>query len=300
MYNGVVNVYKEQGFTSFDVVAKMRGIFGQKKIGHTGTLDPMAEGVLPVCLGKASKLSELILTKEKEYDGVLRLGIRTDTDDVTGVILEEASPECSEEDIISCFEGFKGKQMQIPPIYSAIKKNGKKLYEYAREGKAIIPDPREIEIYELSIYSIEMPLVRFHVRCSKGTYIRSLCRDIGEKLGCHGTMQALVRTRTVGFSVEDSVKLSRMSELKEEGRLEKIIMPIDTLLGNVPKADVKKDGEKLLINGNKLSPYMLSGENSSEELMKADYIRVYMNDEITALYRYDNEADCFRCFKYLG
>ncbi len=300
MYNGVVNVYKEQGFTSFDVVAKMRGIFRQKKIGHTGTLDPMAEGVLLVCLGKAAKLSELMLTKEKEYDGVLKLGVRTDTDDITGNVLETAEVSVSEDDIRSCIDSFVGKQLQVPPIYSAIKKDGKKLYEYARAGQEIIPDPREIEVYELRITEIALPTVSFHVKCSKGTYIRSLCRDIGEKLGCHGTMQGLVRTETCGFTADKALRLSELSQLKEEERLDEAVMPLDTLLGNVPAACANEPGEKLLINGNKLSSEMLSGYESMDKLMDSDYIRVYLNDEIKALYRYDKAAQCFKCFKYLG
>lgn len=300
MYNGVVNVYKEQGFTSFDVVAKMRGIFHQKKIGHTGTLDPMAEGVLLVCLGKAAKLSELMLTKEKEYDAVLLLGIRTDTDDVTGNVLEESEVSVSEAEVRDCIKSFIGKQLQVPPIYSAIKKDGKKLYEYARAGEEIIPDPREVEVYELEVTDVSLHAVSFHVKCSKGTYIRSLCRDIGEKLGCHGTMKGLVRIETCGFTSDKAVRLSDLQILKEEDRLETAVMPLDSLLGNVPKAEVKGQGEKLLINGNKLSEDMLSGYKDMDELINADYIRMYMKDEITALYRYDKEAGCFICFKYLG
>lgn len=300
MYNGVVNVYKEQGFTSFDVVAKMRGIFHQKKIGHTGTLDPMAEGVLLVCLGKAAKLSELMLTKEKEYDAVLLLGIRTDTDDVTGNVLEESEVSVSEAEVRDCIKSFLGKQLQVPPIYSAIKKDGKKLYEYARAGEEIIPDPREVEVYELEVTDVSLPAVSFHVKCSKGTYIRSLCRDIGEKLECHGTMKGLVRTETCGFTSDKAVRLSDLQLLKEEDRLETAVMPLDSLLGNVPKAEVKGQGEKLLINGNKLSEDMLSGYKDMDELINADYIRMYMKDEMTALYRYDKEAGCFKCFKYLG
>lgn len=300
MYNGVVNVYKEQGFTSFDVVAKMRGIFHQKKIGHTGTLDPMAEGVLLVCLGKAAKLSELMLTKEKEYDAVLLLGIRTDTDDVTGNVLEESEVSVSEAEVRDCIKSFIGKQLQVPPIYSAIKKDGKKLYEYARAGEEIIPDPREVEVYEIEVTDVSLPAVSFHVKCSKGTYIRSLCRDIGEKLGCHGTMKGLVRTETCGFTSDKAVRLSDLQILKEEDRLDTAVMPLDSLLGNVPKAEVKGQGEKLLINGNKLSEDMLSGYKDMDELINADYIRMYMKDEMTALYRYDKEAGCFKCFKYLG
>ena len=300
MYNGIVNVYKEQGFTSFDVVAKMRGIFGQKKIGHTGTLDPMAEGALIVCLGKATRLSEMITSFEKEYDATLRLGISTDTDDISGNILNEAEIQCTEDDVRHCIESFIGKQLQVPPIYSAIKKDGKKLYEYARRGIDIKPEAREIEIFDINIISIMLPRVKLHVRCSKGTYIRSICRDIGEKLGCFGTMEALLRTVNYGFKSEDGYRLSQLEEMKKEGRLGDVILPIDSLLENVPRADVIPGYEKLLINGNRLTGRMLKSGCDNAALEIADYIRVYLEDELAALYKYDSGIKAFRCFKYLG
>ena len=299
MYNGVVNVYKEKDFTSFDVVAKLRGVFGQKKIGHTGTLDPMAEGVLPIVLGTATKLSELITSENKEYDGVLRLGYKTDTDDITGKTIAEGKPFCFEQDIIGAFQGFKGKLMQVPPIYSAIKKDGKKLYEYAREGKEIELDPRPVEIFELEIQKIVMPDVYFHVKCSKGTYIRSLCRDIGDELGCYGTLADLRRTETCGFKMEDALKISDLEKLKAEGRLETAVLPMDSLLADIPKALIEEKGEVLLRNGNKLSEDMLSSSEDREVLHKAPYIRIYRGDALAALYNYNSGSDCYKCFKYL-
>ena len=299
MYNGVVNVYKEKDFTSFDVVAKLRGVFGQKKIGHTGTLDPMAEGVLPIVLGTATKLSELITSENKEYDGVLRLGYKTDTDDITGKTIAEGKPFCFEQDIIGAFQGFKGKLMQVPPIYSAIKKDGKKLYEYAREGKEIELDPRPVEIFELEIQKIVMPDVYFHVKCSKGTYIRSLCRDIGDELGCCGTLADLRRTETCGFKMEDALKISDLEKLKAEGRLETAVLPMDSLLADIPKAVIEEKGEVLLRNGNKLSEDMLSSSEDREVLHKAPYIRIYRGDALAALYNYNSGSDCYKCFKYL-
>ena len=187
MIHGIINVYKEKGFTSHDVVAKLRGIVGQKKIGHTGTLDPDATGVLPVCLGKATKLCDLLTDKNKTYEAVLLLGKTTDTQDITGEVLEEKSTEAlTEEKVREAIEGFIGDYEQIPPMYSALKVNGKKLYELAREGKVIERKARPVKILDIQILEIDLPKVRMEVSCSKGTYIRTLCHDIGDKLGCGG------------------------------------------------------------------------------------------------------------------
>ena len=194
MINGIINVYKERGYTSHDVVAKLRGILKQKKIGHTGTLDPEAQGVLPVCLGKGTKVCELLTDKQKEYRAVMRLGIETDTQDMTGTVLREAKVDCSEDEIRSCVEGFVGVQEQIPPMYSALKVNGKKLYELARQGIEVERKSRRITIEKITIERIDLPEVVMTVKCSKGTYIRTLCHDIGQSLGCGGCMSDLVRT----------------------------------------------------------------------------------------------------------
>ena len=200
MIHGIINVYKEKGFTSHDVVAKLRGIVGQKKIGHTGTLDPDATGVLPVCLGKATKLCDLLTDKNKTYEAVLLLGKTTDTQDITGEVLEEKSTEAlTEEKVREAIEGFIGDYEQIPPMYSALKVNGKKLYELAREGKVIERKARPVKILDIQILEIDFPKVRMEVSCSKGTYIRTLCHDIGEKLGCGGCMESLIRTRVSTF-----------------------------------------------------------------------------------------------------
>ena len=200
MIHGIINVYKEKGFTSHDVVAKLRGIVGQKKIGHTGTLDPDATGVLPVCLGKATKLCDLLTDKNKTYEAVLLLGKTTDTQDITGEVLEEKSTEAlTEEKVREAIEGFIGDYEQIPPMYSALKVNGKKLYELAREGKVIERKARPVKILDIQILEIDLPKVRMEVSCSKGTYIRTLCHDIGEKLGCGGCMESLIRTRVSTF-----------------------------------------------------------------------------------------------------
>lgn len=202
MIHGIINVYKEKGFTSHDVVAKLRGIVGQKKIGHTGTLDPDATGVLPVCLGKATKLCDLLTDKNKTYEAVLLLGKTTDTQDITGEVLEEKSTEAlTEEKVREAIEGFIGDYEQIPPMYSALKVNGKKLYELAREGKVIERKARPVKILDIQILEIDLPKVRMEVSCSKGTYIRTLCHDIGEKLGCGGCMESLIPYK--GVNVPD-------------------------------------------------------------------------------------------------
>ena len=196
MIHGIINVYKEKGFTSHDVVAKLRGIVGQKKIGHTGTLDPDATGVLPVCLGKATKLCDLLTDKDKTYEAIMLLGMTTDTQDITGRILEEKSTETLTADKVrEVIESFIGDYDQIPPMYSALKVNGKKLYELAREGKVVERKARPVKILDIRIIEMDLPRVRMEVSCSKGPYIRTLCHDIGEQLGCGGCMESLIRTR---------------------------------------------------------------------------------------------------------
>ena len=202
MLNGMLNIYKEAGYTSSDVVARLRGILHMRKIGHTGTLDPMAEGVLPVCLGNGTKLASLIEDRDKEYRAVMRLGVSTDTQDMTGAVLEEAGEEVlssiTPEKIKEACAGFVGGYDQIPPMYSAIKVNGKKLYELARAGKSVERKPRRIHIYELELERVDMPLVTMRVVCSKGTYIRTLCEDIGRQLGCPAAVK-LERVRAAQF-----------------------------------------------------------------------------------------------------
>ncbi|MBP7199034.1 MAG: tRNA pseudouridine(55) synthase TruB, partial [Acetatifactor sp.] len=188
--DGIINVYKEAGFTSHDVVAKLRGICRQKKIGHTGTLDPQATGVLPVCLGNATRACEMLTDRTKEYVAELLLGQITDTQDITGTVLEEREVAVSEAQVREVIAGFVGGYDQIPPMYSALKVNGKKLYELARAGKEVERQARHVDLPAIEILEIKFPVVKFRVECSKGTYIRSLCADIGEKLCCGGTMQS--------------------------------------------------------------------------------------------------------------
>ena len=266
MIHGIIIVYKEKGFTSHDVVAKLRGIVGQKKIGHTGTLDPDATGVLPVCLGKATKLCDLLTDKNKTYEAVLLLGKTTDTQDITGEVLEEKSTEAlTEEKVREAIEGFIGDYEQIPPMYSALKVNGKKLYELAREGKVIERKARPVKILDIQILEIDLPKVRMEVSCSKGTYIRTLCHDIGEKLGCGGCMESLIRTRVSTFRIEDAKTLDEIETLKQEGKLAELLVPIDAMFPFYPKITVKDDWKAFAKNGNPLDLKMLKEACGQDE-----------------------------------
>ena len=240
--SGVINIYKEAGYTSHDVVAKLRGILKQKKIGHTGTLDPQAQGVLPVCLGKGTKLCDLLADHDKEYEAVLRLGITTDTQDMEGTILKESSVQVSEEEVRTCILSFQGEQQQVPPMYSALKVNGKKLYELAREGKVVERKARPVTFHNIEVLWMELPKVKIRVQCSKGTYIRTLCNDIGEKLGCGGCMEELLRTRVERFGLTDAVKLDEVQKVMEEGNIERLILPVDRMFDQYPAAKTKVDG----------------------------------------------------------
>lgn len=273
--SGVINIYKEAGYTSHDVVAKLRGILKQKKIGHTGTLDPQAQGVLPVCLGKGTKLCDLLADHDKEYEAVLRLGITTDTQDMGGNVLQESSVQVSEEEVRTCILSFQGEQMQVPPMYSALKVNGKKLYELAREGKVVERKARPVTFHKIEVLWMELPKVKIRVQCSKGTYIRTLCNDIGEKLGCGGCMEELLRTRVERFALEDAVKLDEVQKAMEEGTVESLILPVDRIFDQYPTAKTTTQGDLLVHNGNRLFSELLQEEPEAE----SGYVRVYDSED---------------------
>ena len=233
MMDGVLNVRKEKGFTSHDVVAKLRGILHMKKIGHTGTLDPEAEGVLPVVLGKATRLVDMLTEKEKTYEALLHLGIETDTQDMTGTVLKELPVTVTEEDVKKQ-QKASGRTAADPAHVSALKVDGKKLYELAREGKTVERKPRTVYFREISILEMKLPLVRISVTCSKGTYIRTLCHDIGQKLGCGGCMEELLRTRSGQFALADSLTLDQIQTLTDQGEIEKHLIGIEEILGEHP------------------------------------------------------------------
>ncbi|MGN0388555.1 MAG: tRNA pseudouridine(55) synthase TruB [Suilimivivens sp.] len=276
MYHGMINVYKEKGFTSHDVVAKLRGICKQKKIGHTGTLDPDAVGVLPVCLGCATRLCDMLTDKDKEYVAVLRLGITTDTQDATGKVLAEKEVSVSEEEVRAVIASFEGEQLQIPPMYSALKVNGKKLYELAREGKEIERKARPIVVHEIEILSENMPEFTIRVKCSKGTYIRAICHDIGQKLSCGGVMVSLKRTKVGNFGIEDAYTLSQIEDMAKEGKLCEILLPVEKVFEKLPEIRVKETAMKALLNGNQLKKEEIL--MLSDEALKAEEVRVYGAD----------------------
>ncbi len=289
--DGIIVVHKEQGFTSFDVVAKLRGILKQKKIGHTGTLDPDATGVLPVCLGCATKLCDMLTDTTKVYEAELLLGVITDTQDTSGMVLETHSVEVTEEELRKAIESFVGEQKQIPPMYSALKVDGKKLYELAREGKTIERKARDIVINNIEILEINLPRVRMIVTCSKGTYIRTLCNDIGDRLGCGGAMASLIRRQTAGFTLKEAKTLDEIEAIMKAGEISDIIKDVDSVFEHYPKAIVKTECIKAAQNGNWLYVNML---DVSEEDKRAENIRVYDNEAMFyGIYGYETEKNAF-------
>ncbi len=292
-----MNIYKEAGYTSHDVVAKLRGIVGQKKIGHTGTLDPDAVGVLPVCFGSATKLCDMMTDKSKEYEALMRLGVTTDTQDMSGTILTESAVHVNGSEVRDAVMGFVGGYEQVPPMYSALKVNGKKLYELAREGREIERQPRHVDITFIRITGMDLPEVRFEVGCSKGTYIRTLCADIGDKLGCGAVMAELKRTRVGNFRIEDSIRLSKVEELMRQGGYEDYIIHPDSMFMEYEGAAVKPEAESALLNGNKLYPQQLDPD-SPVFFADGDRIRVYNGRrEFRAVYTYVKSEGVFKPFK---
>ena len=296
MYHGVINVYKEPGFTSHDVVAKLRGILKQKKIGHTGTLDPAACGVLPVCLGQGTRIADMLTEKKKTYEAVLLLGQETDTQDTTGEVLARCPVNVSEEEVRRTAASFIGPQKQVPPMYSALKVEGKKLYELARAGKEVERPARNIQIDELTMNWIKLPRVGMTVTCSKGTYIRTLCYDLGKALGCGGCMEKLTRTRVERFLIQDSLTLSQIETLRDENRVGEIILPIEAMFDG-PRAIANEAGNKKLINGNPVAAedfaFILREDGQAEPLApealpKTGLVRVYSADrKFLGLYEYE-------------
>jgi len=250
--DGILNVLKPPGMTSFDVVAYLKGLLETKKIGHAGTLDPQAAGVLPVCAGRATKAIEFLMDKDKVYRGELTLGITTDTQDSTGNVLAEVTPRCTDGEIYECIKSFEGTHVQIPPMYSAVRVDGKRLYELARNGVEVDRPGREITIYSIDVINIERNgriRVIFDVHCSKGTYIRTLCHDIGERLGCGGHMSFLLRTRAGPFDISEARTLEELARLKEEGTLEQALEDVDTLFSGLPSVRIDGPSEKRFRNG---------------------------------------------------
>ena len=310
MINGILNIYKEKGWTSHDVVARLRGIVGQKKIGHTGTLDPDAEGVLPVCLGRATKVCDLLTDKDMTYETVLLLGKTTDTQDITGTVLAgQQTAGITEEDVLGCIRSFVGEYDQIPPMYSALKVGGKKLYELAREGKTVERKSRKVLIHDIRVREISLPRVRMEVDCSKGTYIRTLCHDIGEKLGVGGCMESLLRTRVGRFRLEESLRLADVEDHVKIGDLSQILLPLDNVFSGLRQVILKDEAVSLGYNGN---PFYLKnviqqptetdpGDSPSDAAAgpeDGEQFRVYDGaHRFIGIYRYEGKRRQFRIEK---
>ena len=298
--NGIINIYKERGYTSHDVVARLRGILHTKKIGHTGTLDPMAEGVLPVCVGDATKLCESLSDHDKEYETVMLLGKTYDTLDVTGVILEEHGVMSTKEDIINAVSSFIGGYEQTPPMYSAKKINGKKLCDLARDGIVVERKPVFVKIYDINIVSVEIPRVTMRVKCQKGTYIRSLIDDIGKSLGCGAAMEELVRTRVGDFTIDKAHRLADIEDAMEFGRISDVIIGLEEVFADLDCIRANSGISRLLRNGNVISGKEIRRE--AEDITKhiADGTRFRMYDDrnvFLGVYEYKIAGDIYKPYK---
>ena len=309
--DGILIVNKEAGYTSHDVVARLRGILHQKKIGHTGTLDPDATGVLPICLGKATKVCDVLTDRDKIYEAEVMPGITTDTLDISGTVLSKQPVGVTRDGIMTVLSQFTGEITQIPPMYSAVKVNGKKLYEYARAGETIERKPRQVTIHELTLLP-GCPEVlhdgdsfRIRVHCSKGTYIRTLCDDIGRTLGCGAVMKSLVRTAVGRFTIGEAKTLAQIetelagaqgnsTENDGDSACAPLVTPIDSVFDAYAPVVVTEAGYKLLENGNPLPDRFVSAEKVIND---GDIVRVYYEDGFYALYRYQAAGRRYRIEK---
>ena len=289
--NKIVNIIKPTGMTSHDVVSAVRKILNTKKVGHTGTLDPDASGVLPICIGKATKVSELILNKDKSYICELTLGMNTDTYDSSGEILERFENfSFTKEEIEKVFDTQRGEIEQIPPIYSALKVNGKRMCDLVRSGRAdeINLKSRPVNIKELKVLSINENKIMFYVKCTKGTYVRSICYDIGKELGCGGHMSFLLRTSSGRFNLENGITLEELKEFNDNNTLDKHLYDIDYVLNNFNSLVLHDNALKYYINGGIIDERRFIEKNFNKE---DEFVRVYSKDEflgIGKLIRKDN------------
>ena len=278
---GLLLLNKPKGITSFSAVSKIKWLAQEKRVGHTGTLDPLATGVLPIFIGKATALSGILLDADKGYTATVKLGITTDTCDITGEVLSEKEVNITEEMLQEALNKFWGKISQVPPIYSALKKDGVRLYQLAREGKTVEIEPREVEIKTLNLLEFSGDTFKIEVVCSKGTYIRSLCRDIGEELSCGATMTDLIRTSTSGFSLENTVSLD---ELTREN-IENYILPEETALTYLKEVKVTEKQAIRFSNGGQLSYERLKNANFEEN----ELLRVKFGDKFLGVGIADNK-----------
>ncbi|HHV98124.1 MAG TPA: tRNA pseudouridine(55) synthase TruB [Clostridiaceae bacterium] len=266
--NGILNILKPPGMTSFDVVSYLRKISGIRKIGHAGTLDPGAAGVLPVCIGSATKAIEYMMDKDKVYRAELTLGIETDTQDSSGRIICEKAVKVTEEEITDCINSFIGETEQVPPMYSAVKVGGQKLYDLARKGVNVERKPRKIKIYSINVVRISGAKVMFDVACSKGTYIRTLCADIGQKLGCGGHMSFLVRKRAGIFDIQTALTLEEIEYFAKNNLLESKLVGIDSIFDSYRAVTLDSNKLKKLRNG----AFVSIGEINAS---KGETVRIY-------------------------
>ena len=311
--NGILCVYKEAGYTSHDVINRLRRISNQKKIGHTGTLDPNAEGVLPVCFGNATKVCGLLTDTDKCYRAELILGKVTDSYDITGEVISEQEPHVTVSELLEVIKSFIGTQMQTPPMFSARKINGQKLYDLARQGIVVEREQKEITVYDISLDSViykavenkeievkadgfddselqrEVCRAYVTVHCSKGTYIRSICHDIGETLGCGACMGSLLRTKVGRFTVEDSRKIKELAQLSEEGKFEELLISADSMFPDYPKLSaLPEEADLLLRNGNRINLKQIP----KYEWMEQENVQLRMYDgsgRFCAIYEYRKE-----------
>ena len=289
---GFFNVYKEAGYTSHDVVAIVRKLTGGK-VGHTGTLDPQAEGVLPICQGRATKLADMITGQEKSYVAEVMLGVTTDTGDMTGQVLSKSPVRFDEAAIAKVIEGFRGPQMQVPPMYSALKIGGKRLYELARRGQTVERKPRAVNIADIRVveYRPENNSFIIDVACSKGTYIRSLCMDIGEALGTGAAMGTLLRTRSGAFTVGTALKVAEIRDAAADGRLSELLLPVEEVLV-YPRAYVRPEGMAMAKNGNPLPLGLVAmptdeSKASLADMSTDDKVWLHGPDGLIGLYTVD-------------
>lgn len=311
MREGIIPVLKPVDYTSHDVVAVIRRIISMKRVGHTGTLDPKVTGVLPICIGRATRVVEYIQELPKEYEAVLKLGIATDTEDASGQIIEQLDRvECARDDVEKIISTFIGSIEQVPPMYSAVKVQGKRLYELARQGKEIERKARSVNIYRIEVLYMDLdkphPEVKFRVLCSKGTYIRTLCVDIGKALGFPAVMSDLVRTAAGQIHIEQCVSLSEIEQLQQEDRLDDIMIPMDQAISHIPSYAIDQDNERRVLQGQKISlthitPLKLDETSKSVivgDMGTQDQIRLYsQNRQFLGIFRMDQQTQLLKPIK---
>lgn len=272
--NGVINVYKEPGWTSGDVVNKLKGVLHERRIGHAGTLDPDAEGVLPVCVGQATRLFDFLTSRHKTYQARVRFGITTDTQDASGTVLAEKTPEFSEEQLLAACQTFVGCIKQIPPMYSALRQGGKRLYELARQGQEVTRAPREIEIESIAVLTpVENNECSLRVVCGKGTYIRTLCEDLGNALGCGAHMRHLLRESAGGLCLEDALPVAEIQKRAAAGDFS-FLLPMDQAVSFLPAVEFLPEAEKKLQNGNPVEASFVQKGGAEEN----EFVRLYCRD----------------------